>query len=92
MMGRIGNLATLGFLGGAAVGALVWSMQMRRFRRDLFNSRPLRRLAALGYLSGQPTVDTARVLRDYVSWENQTVLRRRGESVLRRVEAHLHFN
>ena len=89
-MGRTTNLATLGFLGGAAVGALVWSMQMRRYRRDLFNPRPLRRLAALGYLSGQPSLDTARVLRDYVSWENRTVLRRRGERVLRRIEAHLY--
>lgn len=90
MMARTTNLAALGFLGGAAVGALVWSMQMQRFRRDLFNPQPLRRLAALGYLSGQPSFDTARVLRDYVSWERRTVLRRRGQRVLRRIEAHLH--
>lgn len=89
-MRRMTNLATLGFLGGAAVGALVWSMQMRRYRRDLFSAHPWRRLAALGYLSGQPSLDTARVLRDYVSWESQTVLRRRGVRVLRRVVAHLH--
>ena len=89
-MGRMTNLATLGFLGGAAVGALVWSMQMQRYRRDLFNPQPLRRLAALGYLSGQPSFDTARVLRDYVGWERRTILRRRGERVLRRIEAHLH--
>ena len=89
-MGRAASLATLGFLGGAAVGALVWSMQMRRWRRDLFSGSPLRRLAALGYLGGQPSFETARVLRDYVSWESQTVLRRRGERVLRRVERHLH--
>ena len=89
-MRRMTNLATLGFLGGAAVGALVWSMQMRRYRRDLFSAHPWRRLAALGYLSGQPSLDTARVLRDYVSWESQSVLRRRGVRVLRRVVAHLH--
>ena len=89
-MRRMTNLATLGFLGGAAVGALVWSIQMRRYRRDLFSVHPWRRLAALGYLSGQPSLDTVRVLRDYVSWENQIVLRRRGERVLRRIEAHLH--
>ena len=89
-MGRMTNLATLGFLGGAAVGALVWSMQMQRFRRDLFNPQPLRRLAALGYLSGHPSLDTLRVLRDYVSWERRIILRRRGEQVLRRIEAHLH--
>ena len=89
-MGRMTNLATLGFLGGAAVGALVWSLQMQRSRRDLFSAQPLRRLAALGYLSGQPSLENARVLRDYVSWEHRTVLRRRGERVLRRIEAHLH--
>ena len=89
-MGRMTNLATLGFLGGAAVGALVWSMQMQRFRRDLFSPQPLRRLAALGYLAGQPSFDTARVLRDYVGWERRIILRRRGEQVLRRIEAHLH--
>ena len=89
-MGRMTNLATLGFLGGAAVGALVWSMQMQRSRRDLFSAQPLRRLAALGYLSGQPSLENVRVLRDYLSWENRTVLRRRGERVLRRIEAHLH--
>jgi hypothetical protein len=90
MIGRTTNLATLGFLGGAAVGALVWSMQMRRYRRDLFSAQPLRRLAALGYLSGQPSFDTARTLRDYVRWEHQVGLRRRGERVLRRIERHLH--
>ena len=89
-MGRMTNLATLGFLGGAAVGALVWSMQMQRYRRDLFNPQTLRRLAALGYLSGQPSFDTARVLRDYISWERRIPLRRRAERVLRRIEAHLH--
>ena len=89
-MGRTTNMATLGFLGGAAVGALVWSMQMQRYRRDLFNPQPLRRLAALGYISVHPTFDTARVLRDYISWERRIPLRRRAERVLRRIEAHLH--
>jgi hypothetical protein len=84
------NLAALGFVGGVALGALVWSVQMRRFRRDLFSARPIRRLAALGYLSGQPSLETARVLRDYISWEGRSMLRRRGERVLRRIEAHLH--
>jgi hypothetical protein len=84
------SLAALGFLGGVALGALVWSVQMRRHRRNLFSARPLRRLAALGYLSGQPTPATAQLLRDYVKWEGRSVLRRRGERVLRRIEAHLH--
>jgi hypothetical protein len=63
---------------------------MRRYRRDLFSARPLRRFAALGYLSGQPSLETARLLRDYVSWEGRSALRRRAQQVLRRIEAHLH--
>ena len=89
-MQRMTNLAALGFVGGVALGALVWSVQMRRYRRELFSPRPLRRFAALGYLSGQPSLETARLLRDYVSWERRSVLRRRGERVLRRIESHLH--
>lgn len=90
MRQRASNLAALGFVGGVALGALVWSVQMRRYRRDLFSARPIRRFAALGYLSGQPSPETARLLRDYVGWEGRTGLRRRGERVLRRIEAHLH--
>ena len=89
-MSRQGRFAALGFLGGVALGALVWSVQMRRHRRNLFSARPIQRLAALGYLSGQPSLETARLLRDYVNWENRSVLRRRGQRVLRRMEAILH--
>jgi hypothetical protein len=89
-MRRQSGLAAIGFLGGAALGALVWSVQVRRHRRDLFSPRPLRRLAALGYLSGHPTLETCRLLRDYIKWERQSALRRRGERVLRRIEAYLH--
>jgi hypothetical protein len=89
-MGRQTQLGALGFLGGVALGALVWSVQIRRHRRNLFSARPFQRLAALGYLSGQPSLETARLLRDYIKWESRSVLRRRGERVLRRVEARLH--
>jgi hypothetical protein len=83
------SLVGLGFLGGLAVGVLFWSRQQHRHRRDLFSRHSLRRLAALGYLSGIPSVDTARLLRDYVEWEPRSVLRRRGRKVLRDVEASL---
>ena len=79
----------LGFLGGVAIGIAVWSRQQHRHRRDLFSRHPLRRLAALGYLSGQPSAATAHLLRDYVRWEVRPVLRRRGRQVLRHVEASL---
>ncbi|HEX2220232.1 MAG TPA: hypothetical protein VHG35_15620 [Gemmatimonadales bacterium] len=81
------------FAGGAMVGAAAgWVLAQRRLtfhRRDLFSPRPMRRLAALGYLAGQSGVETARLLRDYLAWERRQVLRRRGEAILRRLEATL---
>jgi hypothetical protein len=85
----VARVVAAGFLGGLAVGVLFWSRQQHRHRRDLFSRHSLRRLAALGYLSGSPSVDTARVLRDYIQWEPRSVLRRRGRAVLRQVEASL---
>jgi hypothetical protein len=84
-----GRLMALGFLSGVVVGVVVWSRQQHRHRRDLFSRHPLRRLAALGYLSGQPSATTAHLLRDYIRWEARSVLRRRGKQVLRHVEASL---
>ena len=80
---------TAGFLGGLIVGLLVWSTQIRRSRRDLFSRNPVRRLAALGYIGGHPSVDTARLLTEYVGWERRPLLRRRGERLLRRMQAEL---
>jgi hypothetical protein len=83
------TLAAFGFLGGFAAGALLWSTQVERNRRELFSRSAVRRLAALGFLSGRPGVETARVLEDYVNWETRPVLRRRGQVMLRRMEAYL---
>lgn len=79
----------LGFVTGMAAGVLLWSGQQHTFKRGLFSRSPLRRLAALGYLSGRPSLETVRLLRDYVRWEPRAALRRRGERVLRRVELNL---
>lgn len=78
--------------GIVAGGAAGWLLAQRRFsyhRRDLFSPRPLRRLAALGFLAGQDGVDTVRLLRDYLAWERQPMLRRRAEAIVRRLEATL---
>ena len=83
------RLAGIGFLGGLAAGLVVWGMQVERSRRDLFNRNPIRRLAALGHLSGQPGLETARLLKDYVRWEARPALRKRGQHLLRRMEAYL---
>ncbi|MEP7175936.1 MAG: hypothetical protein ABI860_05240 [Gemmatimonadales bacterium] len=81
------------FAGGLAAGATAgWLLAQRRFtshQRDLFSPRPLRRLAALGHLAGQTGVDTIRLLRDYLTWERQPVLRRRATAILRGLEATL---
>jgi len=81
------------FAGGLTAGALAgWLLAQRRFsthQRDMFSPRPLRRLGALGYLAGQTGVDTIRVLRDYLAWERQPVLRRRAQAILRGLEATL---
>jgi hypothetical protein len=86
---RARQLAALGFIAGAACGALTWTRVQRQYRRDLFSPHPLRRFAALGYLGGRPTVNTARLLREYVAWENSPLLRRRGVSLMRRLEKTL---
>jgi hypothetical protein len=58
-------------------------------RRGLFSANPVRRYAAVSYLGARPSVDTARLLRDYVRWESHPVLRRRARRVLRELEATL---
>ena len=80
---------TAGFLGGLIAGAVFWSSQMQRSRRELFHKNPFKRLAALGYLGGQPGFDTARILSDYVGWERHPALKRRGERLLRRMQSTL---
>lgn len=83
------GVVTAGVVGGLVVGVVVWSLQMRRYRRELFSQSPFKRLAALGYLSGHPGVETARLLSEYVSWERRPRLRRHGAVVLRRMGIYL---
>lgn len=79
------------FVGGALVGGALglWlsSRRMAEARNDLFSQRPLRRLAALGWLAGEDGADAIRVLREYLAWERQPLLRGRAASILRRKEA-----
>ena len=80
---------TAGVLGGLVLGAVVWSIQIRRSRRELFSPSPVKRLAALGYLSGQPGLETTRIFTDYVGWERHPGLRRRAQRILSRMHAIL---
>jgi hypothetical protein len=81
--------AALGFLSGAAAGAIVWSKLQKQYRRDLFNKNAVRRVAALGYLRSKPTVESVRLLREYIGWERNPMLRHRGAKLLKRIEANL---
>jgi hypothetical protein len=87
---RTGTRALLVGLGlGAALGVVLAQQSMGRHRQDLFSRRPLRRLSALGYLSGHPSVEAVRLLRDYLDWEQSPVLRKRAETLIRRMELTL---
>ncbi len=74
---------------GLAAGWIVAQQRLAHHKRDLFSRHPLRRMAALQFLAGQGDVETVRLLRDYVAWEMQPMLRRRGEALLRRMQASL---
>ena len=84
-----GLLLAAGFFGGVAVGAAVGEGLLAGGRRGLFSRSPMRRYAAVSYLGARPSVDTARLLRDYVRWEPHPVLRRRARRVLAALEAAL---
>lgn len=99
-MSRRGELHTIKLLrtlgltlaGAAAVGALGVLLvrdQMNRHRRNLFSPQPYRRLAALGYIGHHPDVENAHLLRDFLSWEREPMLRRRAASILKRMEQAL---
>jgi hypothetical protein len=88
---RIIGIGMLAAAVASALGVLFVRDQMSRHRRDLFSSRPLRRLAALGYIAGAPpSVDAIRLLRDYIAWETQPLIRRQAVQVLEKMERSLH--
>ena len=83
------KVAGAGFVMGMVAGWLVWSGWIHRSRRQLFGRNPVTRMAALGYVEGKPSIEGARLLRDYVAWETRPALRRRGERALRKMEHYL---
>jgi hypothetical protein len=79
----------LGLTLGAVAGWTLAQRYIRDHRRDLFSPRLLRRLSALAHLGTRESVETVRVLRDYIAWEPHPVLRGRAERLVRRLEATL---
>lgn len=88
-MSRKGALTVAAVMAGVALGWAVAGGREHRHRTDLFHPKPLRRLAALGWLEGQPGAETLRLLRDYLAWERVPLLQRRAGGLLRRFEATL---
>ena len=87
---RAGRWATVGFMGGVVVGLVLWSLQMKRSRRDLFSKNPVRRLAAMGYLGGaQPSPENVQLLSDYCRWETNPMLQKRANRLLKAMKARL---
>lgn len=87
---RVGTrVALVASVLGLVAGVGLAQHSISRYRRALFSARPLKRLSALGYLSAHPSVETVRLLRDYIAWEQQPMLRRRAEAIARRMEAKL---
>jgi HEAT repeat protein len=83
------GLAVAGTAAVSALGVLLVRDQVNRHRRDLFSPRPLRRLAALTYIGKHPDVENAHLLRDFLSWEREPMLRRRAAAILGRIERAL---
>ena len=76
---------------GAGTALARWAIcgSVATGRRRVKQAPPVRRFAAVSYLGARPSVDTVRLLRDYIRWEPHPLLRRRARRVLRVVEASL---
>lgn len=90
MSDRKVRITIITLLAAAVAGAglaLVVRDQMSRHRRNLFSPQPLRRLAALGYMSREDaTVDNITLLRDFIAWEPRKLLRNRARGIVERME------
>lgn len=84
---RVAGITVLAAAAAGALAALVIRDQITRHQRNLFSPRALKRLAALGHMSGQPaSVDNIRVLRDFIAWEPRKLLRTRARAIVTRME------
>jgi hypothetical protein len=84
---RTAGITVIAAAAAGAIAALIIRDQMTRHQRDLFSPRALRRLAALGHVNNvRASVDTIRMLRDFVAWEPRRMLRERAQSIVSRME------
>jgi hypothetical protein len=84
---RTAGITVLAAAAAGAIAALIIRDQITRHKRDLFSPRALRRLAALGHVAKEPaSIDTIRLLRDFMTWEPRRMLRERAASIVDRME------
>ena len=76
----------VGLVAGAAAGYVWWSREQERHQQALYSAKPMRRLAALGWIGREPSVESLMLLREYVGWEQNPVLQRRARRLLTRFE------
>ncbi len=86
---QIAGAMVLGAAAAVGVGIFIARDQMHRHRRDLFDRHPLRRLASLYYLRAHPSADDIPLLRDYIAWEEKSILRNRALTILGSIEETL---
>ena len=84
---KVAGVTALALGAAGAVAAFLVRDQMSRHRRDLFNPRALRRLAALSFMAGEHiSVDNINLLRDFVVWERRPLLRSWAKAIVARME------
>lgn len=85
-MKRSGAAFAIGLLVGGLAGYTWWTKEQERHRQALYSPKPVRRLAALGWLGREPSVESVMLLREYLGWEQHPVLQRRARRLLARFE------
>jgi hypothetical protein len=84
---RITGITAVAVAVAGTVAALLVRDQISRQRRNLFNPRSLRRMAALQHIARQEaSIDDINLLRDYISWEPRRMLRNRARALVARME------
>lgn len=83
---RTAGLTVLAAAAAGAVAALIIRGQISRHRRDLFSPRAFKRLAALGHINREPaSIDSIRLLTDFIAWEPRRMLRERAQAIVDRM-------
>ena len=84
---KIAGITVVATAAAGAIAALVVRDQIARHRRNLFSPNALRRLAALGHMNREDaSVDSIRLLRDFIAWEPRKLLRQRARAIIERME------